>query len=127
MLETSIITGRIPVSVPGTLSTRSLYVKILTGQFAMRPYRAKKAKVVTGELLIRYSSRQWPSKKLGPIIGNQEILDGISNLLKEVNLHHNKDVSYSVQQREIKDTITITLSAKLAQEILDRGWAHLEL
>lgn len=92
----------------------------------MRPYKSKKAKVVTGELLLRYSLRQWPTKKYGPLLGNQEVLDGLSNLLKEVNLQHHKDVSYSVQQRDVKDSITISLSSKLAKEILDRGWAYLE-
>lgn len=92
----------------------------------MKPKTLKKAKVLTGELLLRYSSRQWPIKKLGPIVGNQEILDGISNLLKEVNLKHNTDLSYSKEQHDIKETITIQLGKKLAQEILDRGWAKLE-
>ena len=126
MLETSIATGRIQANIPNTNTQKSLYVKVFTGQFLMKAPRPKKAKVLTGELLLKYSSRQWPEKKNGPMVGNDEVLHGLSLLLKEVNLQNSGDISWSKEQRPIKDTVTVKLGAKLAQEILDRGWAILE-
>lgn len=126
MMETSIATGRIQASIPNTNTQKSLYVKIFTGQFLMKAPRPKKAKVLTGELLLKYSSRQWPEKKNGSMVGNDEVLHGLSLLLKEVNLQYSGDISWSKEQRSIKDTVTIKVGSKLAQEILDRGWAILE-
>lgn len=126
MIETSVVTGRIQANNPVSQTPKSLYVKVFTGQFQMKAPRPKKAKKLTGELLLRYSSRQWPEKKLGPLVGNSEVLEGLSLLLKEVNLQNCSDISWSKEQRSIKDTATINVGAKLAQEILDRGWAILE-
>jgi len=126
MIETSLITGRIHATDPVTNSNKSLYVKVFTGQFQMKAPRPKKAKVLTGELLLRYSSRQWPEKKNGPLVGNPQVLEGLSLLLKEVNLLNSGDISWSKEQKNIKDTATIRVGPELAQEILNRGWAVLE-
>ena len=91
----------------------------------MKAPRAKKAKVLYGEILVRYSGREWPEKKNGPIVGDQGVLEGISRILKEVNLVNVDDISWATEQRPIKETVTIKLGPKLAKEILDRGWAQL--
>ena len=126
MIGTSIITGRIQASEPVSNTVKNLYVKVFTGQFQMKAPRPKKAKVLTGELLLRYSSRQWPEKKNGPMVGNSTVLEGLSLLLKEVNLLNSGDISWSKEQRDIKETVSIRVGPDLAQEILDRGWAVLE-
>lgn len=91
----------------------------------MQAPRAKKAKVLFGELLVRYSGREWPEKKNGPLVGHEGFLQGISNLLKELKIKNHDELSWAAEQRPIKDTVTIQVGSKLAQEILDRGWATL--
>ena len=91
----------------------------------MKAPRPKKAKILSGELLIRYSGREWPIKKNGPLVGNEDFLNGISDLLKEISIQNIKDLSWSTEQRDIKDTVTIAVGSSLAQELIDRGWAHL--
>lgn len=125
MIETNIITGKITIMLPNSEQERSLYLKVNTGQFTKKAPTPKKAKVLVGELLVRYSSRQWP-KKFGPLAGNAAVLEGLSQLLKEVNLHYTKDISYSQEQHDIKETLTIKVGKLLAQEIVDRGWASIE-
>lgn len=127
MIETSIITGKITTVMPSSSNgnAKKLYVKIFPGAFTMKAPRPKKAKVLVGELLVRYSGREWPEKKNGPIVGDMGFLSGISEILKEINLVNVDDISWATDQRPIKETVTIKVGSKLAQEIIDRGWAHL--
>ena len=82
--------------------------------------------MLSGELLVRYSGREWPIKKNGDLVGDQGFLQGISTLLRTANLVNVEDILWSDNQRVIKDTVTIKVGSKLAQEIIDRGWAQLE-
>ena len=125
MLESSIITGKVTTTVESASNAkaRRLYVKIFAGEFSLRPPRPKKAKVLMGELLVRYSGREWPEKKNGPLAGDQGFLDGIANLLKEHNVINAADISWPEEQRPIKETVTIRVGTVLAQEMVDRGWA----
>lgn len=128
MSDLNIITGKITTTAPSSSNAKEkrLYVKVFPGAFTMQAPRPKKAKVLVGELLVRYSEREWPEKKNGSLVGDQGFLAGISSLLKEVNLINVDDISWPKEQREIKATLTIKVGSKLAQEILDRGWAYLE-
>lgn len=127
MTDLNIITGKISTVTPSssTGNPKKLYVKIFPGAFTMRAPRPKKAKVLSGELLVRYSAREWPEKKNGPLVGDEGFLNGISGLLKEVNLVNVTDISWADEQRDLKETVTIRVGPLLAREILDRGWAHL--
>jgi len=127
MVETSIITGKITTTTPspGNANTKRLYVKIFPGAFTMKPPRPKKAKVLMGELLVRYSGREWPEKKNGPLVGDQGFLGGIANMLRELNLEHADDITWSDEQHAIKETVTIRVGTKLAREMLARGMASL--
>lgn len=127
MSDISIITGKITTEIPSSSNgnPKKLYVKIFPGAFYMQAPRPKKAKVLVGELLVRYSGREWPEKKNGPIVGDAGFLAGISRLLSELNLANSHDISWAKEQRSLKETVTIQTGSKLAQEIIDRGWAHL--
>jgi hypothetical protein len=127
MTDFSIITGKIITSTPSSsnANAKKMYVKIFPGAFSMKAPRPKKAKTLSGELLIRYSAREWPIKKNGDLVGDLGFLQGISTLLKEANLVNVDDISWSDDQRNIKDTVTVRVGSKLAKEILDRGWAQL--
>lgn len=127
MVETSIITGKITTTTPSPANAniKRLYVKIFPGAFTMRPPRPKKAKILMGELLVRYSGREWPEKKNGPLVGDQGFLGGISNMLRELNLEHANDISWSEEQHPMKETVTIRVGTSLAKEMLDRGMASL--
>jgi hypothetical protein len=128
MVETtSIITGKITTTTPspGNANVRRLYVKIFPGAFTMRPPRPKKAKILMGELLVRYSGREWPEKKNGPLVGDHGFLGGIANMLRDLNLEHADDITWSEEQHSIKETVTIRVGTKLAKEMLDRGMASL--
>lgn len=127
MSDLNIITGKITTTAPSSSNAREkrLYVKVFPGDFAMQSPRPKKAKVLVGELLVRYSEREWPEKKNGSLVGDQGFLAGISSLLREVSLINVDDISWPKEQREIKGTLTIRVGSRLAQEILDRGWAYL--
>lgn len=127
MFETSIITGKVTTSGtgPNTTQSKKLYVKIFAGEFSVRPPTPKKAKVLLGELVIKYSAREWPVKKYGNIIDDPGFLAGIADLLKSQNIINADSLSYSTTQYDMKDSITIKVGTKLAQEILDRGWATL--
>jgi len=127
MLDTSIITGKAFTGNPnaGNSVKKRLYLKIFPGQFWYRAPRAKKAKVYGGELFVRYSNREWPEKKNGPLVGDPGLLVGISNLLRELNLEHVEELQYAKIQHGIKEVLTLTVGANLAKEILDRGWAKL--
>lgn len=126
-IDISIITGKIVTTAPSSSNAREkkLYIKIFPGQFTMKAPRPKKAKVLVGELLVRYSSREWPEKKNGPLVGDPGFLDGVAALLREISLSNSTDISFAEEQRPIKETITIKVGPKLSQEIIDRGWAHL--
>lgn len=127
MLESSIITGKVTTSGtgPNTTYQKKLYVKVFAGEFSVRPPTPKKAKVLLGELVIKYSAREWPVKKYGNILDDPGFLEGISDLLKSQNIINADLLSYSPTQYDIRDTVTIKVGTKLAQEILDRGWATL--
>lgn len=127
MTDLSIITGKITTSTPSSSNAngKKMYVKIFPGVFSMKAPRPKKAKVLTGELLVRYSAREWPIKKNGDLVGDQGFLNGISGLLRETNMINVDDISWSDDQKNIKDTVTIMVGSKLAKEIIDRGWAQL--
>jgi hypothetical protein len=127
-MESSIITGKITTKTPTTSNAlgKRLYVKIFPGAFTLRAPRPKKAKILSGELLVRYSSREWPEKKNGPLVGDQGFLEGVANLLRDVNLVNVNDLYWPDEQRNLKETITIRVGKDLAQEIIDRGWASLE-
>lgn len=128
MTDISIITGKITTTTPpkgSSGNTKRLYVKVFPGTFTMRAPRPKKAKILSGELLVRYSGREWPEKKNGPLVGDEGFLAGISGILKELNLVNVADISWAAEQHPIKETVTIRVGAKLAQEMLDRGLAYL--
>ena len=128
MNEISIITGKITTATPpkgGSGNPKRLYVKVFPGTFTMRAPRPKKAKILYGELLVRYSGREWPEKKNGPLVGDEGFLSGISGILKELNLANVSDISWAAEQHPIKETVTIRVGAKLAKEMLDRGLATL--
>ncbi len=127
-MESSIITGKITTRAPSASNAneKRLYVKIFPGAFTMKAPRPKKAKVLIGELLVRYSSREWPEKKNGPLVGDQGFLSGVAALLKTINLVNVDDISWHEEQRPIKETVTIKIGPLLAKEIVDRGWATIE-
>lgn len=128
MIETSIITGKVTTSSqgPGSTTPKKLYIKIFPGLFTYKPPRPKKAKIYSGELLIKYSSREWPEKKNGPLLGDPGLLEGVSQLLSELNLINVNDLAYSATQYQIKEMITIKLGSKLAEELVTRGWVLLD-
>jgi hypothetical protein len=127
MFESSVFTAKITTSGTGPNSTvsKKLYVKVFPGEFSNRPPRPKKAKKLLGELIIRYSAREWPIKKNGSIVDDPGFLAGLSEILRSHNVINADDIEYRVPQLELRDTISITLGSKLAQEFLDRGWASL--
>jgi hypothetical protein len=122
-METSIITGKVLTGIPSASNAiqKRLYIKILPGSFWYKAPRPKKAKVHGGELLIRYSAKEWPIKKNGPLLGDLEFLAGIGTLLKEMNLNNVDDLSFASVQHPLKETLTLTVGPKLAKEIIDRG------
>jgi hypothetical protein len=121
-METSIITGKVSTGIPSASNAvqKRLYIKILPGAFWYKAPRPKKAKVHGGELFVRYSEKEWPSKKNGTLVGDMEFLNGISNLLKGMNLANVDDLSYAAIQHPIKETLTLTVGPKLAKEIIER-------
>ena len=127
MNQSSILTGKVVTSGTGPNSkiSKKLYIKMFPGEFSHRAPTPKKAKKLLGELLIRYSAREWPVKKNGSIIDDPGFLEGISELLKEKNVLNCNDLDYANHQHDLRDTITLKLGPKLTQEILDRGWAVL--
>jgi len=127
MLDTSIITGKAWTGNPSASNSvaKRLYLKIFPGEFWYRAPRAKKAKMYGGELFVRYSGREWPEKKNGPLAGDPGLLAGISGLLKELNLQYSDEISWAKVQHELKETLTLTVGPNLAKEIVDRGWAQL--
>jgi len=127
MLDTSIITGKAWTGNPSASNSvkKRLYLKLFPGEFWYRAPRAKKAKTYGGELFVRYSGREWPEKKNGPLAGDPGLLLGISDLLKELNLQYASDISWAKVQHELKETLTLTVGPDLAKEIVDRGWARL--
>lgn len=126
-MEISIITGKVFTSKlgAGSPAAKRLYIKIFPGVFWYKPPRPKKAKTYGGELLIRYSSREWPEKKNGPLIGDEGLLNGISTLLLNLNLTNVSDISYAKNQHLLKETITISVGSALAKEMVDRGMVPL--
>lgn len=127
MFETSITTGKVTTSGtgPNTTVQKKLYVKIFAGEFSNRPPSPKKAKQLLGELVIKYSAREWPTKKNGSILNDPGFLNGISDLLKSHNILNADNLSYSTKQYDLRDSITLKVGTKLAQELLDRGLAKL--
>lgn len=130
MTDLNIITGKILVSLPSSvvpeeIGNKKMYVKVFTGTFTMKAPRPKKAKVLYGELIVRYSEREWPEKKYGSIINNQSVVDGVVDLLKSLGLANFSEVSWAKEQQPIKGSITLKVGQALAQEIIDRGWAIL--
>jgi hypothetical protein len=127
MFETSITTGKVVTSGegPNTSVQKKLYVKVFAGEFSVRPPTPKKAKVLLGELVIKYSAREWPEKKYGSLIDDPGFLNGVSQLLKAHNIENNELLSYSSKQYDMRDTITLKVGTKLAQELIDRGLAKL--
>lgn len=127
MFETSITTGKVTTSGtgPNTTVQKKLYVKIFAGEFSNRPPSPKKAKQLLGELVVKYSAREWPTKKNGSILNDPGFLDGISFLLKSHNILNADNLSYSTKQYDLRDSITLKVGTKLAQELLDRGLAKL--
>lgn len=128
MMESSIVTGKVtPTGLrAGASSPKPLYVKLFLGTFTLRPPRQKQAKVLLGELLVRYSGREWPEKKNGSLIGDEGFLSGVGKLLATVSLDNITDISYASVQRELKEIITIKIGSILAKEIVNRGWANVE-
>ena len=127
MLDTTIITGKVytgQASASNSVSKR-LYVKVFPGEFWHRPPRAKKAKVYGGELFVRYSGREWPEKKNGPLLGDEGLLASLGDLLRGVNLVNVEELSYATTQHKLKEVITLSVGPNLAKEIVDRGWARL--
>lgn len=127
MNETSIITGKVTTSGRGSGSSvpKKLYIKIFLGEFTHKAPRPKKAKVYAGELLIKYSGREWPEKKNGTLLGDVGLLEGVSLLLSSLNLKNIAEISYSANQYPIKEMLTLKVGPKLAEEIVQQGWAHL--
>jgi len=125
MLETSLFTGKVTTSGTGPNSTvkKKLYIKVFAGLFSVRPPRLKKKHVLLGELIIRYSAREWPVKKNGPLHGDPGFLEGISTILKEHNMKNYDDLTWNTDQYDFRDTVTIRVGSNLAQEFIDRGWA----
>jgi hypothetical protein len=126
MLDTSIITGKVYTGQPSASNAvrKRLYVKVFPGEFWHRPPRAKRAKVYGGELFIRYSGREWPEKKNGPLVGDQGLLESIGELLRTVHLVNVNDISYAKHQHNLKEVLTLSVGPDLAKEIIDRGWAR---
>jgi hypothetical protein len=127
MLDTTIITGKIFTGQPSAsnLISKRLYVKVFPGEFWHRPPRAKKAKVYGGEIFVRYSAREWPEKKNGPLLGDQGLLQSLGDLLRSVNLVNIEELSYAKVQHDLKEVLTISVGPNLAKEIIDRGWAKI--
>ena len=127
MLDTSIITGKAWTGNPSASNSikKRLYIKVFPGEFWYRAPRAKKAKMYGGELFVRYSNREWPEKKNGPLAGDPGLLSGISELLRSLNLQYADDLYWAKVQHELKETLTLTAGSELAKEIVDRGWARL--
>lgn len=127
MFETSILTGKVTTSGtgPNTEVKKKLYVKIFAGEFSERAPTPKKAKVLLGELVIKYSAREWPIKKYGNLLDDPGFLEGVKDLLRDKNCAHADALKYSSNQYDMKDTITLRVGKELAREILDRGWATL--
>jgi hypothetical protein len=127
MLDTSIITGKAWTGNPSASNSikKRLYIKVFPGEFWYRAPRAKKAKIYGGELFVRYSNREWPEKKNGPLAGDPGLLSGISELLRSLNLQYADDLYWAKVQHELKETLTLTAGSELAKEIVDRGWARL--
>jgi hypothetical protein len=127
MFETNITTGKVVTSGdgPNTTVKKKLYVKIFAGEFSVRPPTPKKAKMLLGELIVKYSAREWPEKKYGSLIDDPGFLQGVSDLLKAHNIVNVDGITYSRNQHSIKDTVTFKVQTKLAEELLDRGFAKL--
>ena len=127
MFETSIITGKLTTSGtgPNTKIQKRLYVKIFAGEFSNRPPTPKKAKVLLGELVVRYSAREWPAKKYGSLLDDPGFLEGVGLILKGLNITNYNNISYSTTQHDLRDTVTLKVGTKLAQELLDRGMAKI--
>lgn len=128
--ESSIITGKLMTQGfgPGATSPKKLYVKIFLGSFTLRPPRLKQAKVLRGELLVKYSGREWPEKKNGPLYGDLGVLSGVSSLLAESSYKNVDDIKYASERdsRPLKDTLTLVVGTKLAKEFIDRGLVEAE-
>lgn len=127
MFETSIVTGKLTTSGtgPNTSVQKKLYVKIFAGEFSNRPPTPKKAKVLLGELVVKYSAREWPVKKYGDLMDDPGFLEGVGSILKGLNFENYDNLSYSTTQYDMRDTVTLKVGTKLAKEILDRGLASL--
>lgn len=127
MFETSILTGKVTTSGtgPNTDVQKKLYVKVFAGEFSERAPTPKKAKQLLGELVIKYSAREWPVKKYGNILDDPGFLEGVKELLRDKHCAHVDALKYSPTQYDAKDTITLRVGKALAQEMLDRGWAKL--
>jgi hypothetical protein len=128
-MDTNIVTGKINLMVKdqANRTEKKIYVKVFTGPFVYAAPTPKKAKILRGELLIRYSTREWPERKLGMPYESETFLSEIAALLRTVDLENVHEISVATDQRDIKNTITIQVKAALAQEILDRGWASLQM
>jgi hypothetical protein len=127
-METSLITGKVLTGVPSASNAiqKKLYIKIFPGLFFYRAPRIKRAKVYGGELFVRYSEKEWPSKKNGPLTDDPEFLVAVGGLLRELNLENVSDIAYAKDQKSIKDTITITVGPLLAKEIALRGMVQVQ-
>ena len=127
MTDINIITGKINVNIPGSQAEngKKMYVKIFPGTFTMKAPKPKKAKVLVGELIVRYSGREWPEKKFGTLVGEPTFLSGVTELLTTLNLINTTQVSWAIEQTDLKESVSITLGTDLAQEIIDRGWANI--
>jgi hypothetical protein len=119
----NIITGKITTESlgVGATSPKKMYIKIFLGAFTLRPPRLKQAKVLLGELLVKYSNREWPEKKHGPLVGDKGVLSGIGQLLLNEGYVHITDISYAQEQRELKETLTLKVGSKLSEEFVKRG------